>query len=189
MADRHRSFSPCGAQALPKAPRRASALQKRASACPNTLAAPFSLSPSPRAAPCPQQAPPLPTVRRHHCARLPLRKRVAQSACSLTVVFSTFSTSPSVQSSLGKGESSVFFHHRHGCPRRSWHSMRPAVLAPLPSLLCLALGSRSAAEARRVALSGCDAVASPEPAVPWPSVAVAIATPSSCVSSCNKGFP
>ena len=145
----------------------------------------FPLSHSPRAAPCPQQAPPLPTARRRRRARSPPRKRVAQSVSSLAVVFSTLSTSPSGQSSLGKGESSVFFHHRHGCPRQSWRSTRLVVLAPLPSLLCLALGSRSAAVARRVALSGCDAVASSEPAVPWPSAAVAIATPSSCVSSCK----
>ena len=118
----------------------------------------FPLSPSPRTAPCPQQAPPLPTMCRHPRARLPPRKRVAQSVSSLGVVFSTLSTSPSGQSSLGKGESSVFFHRRHGCPRQSWRSTRPAVLAPLPSLLCLTLGSRSAAEACRVTLSGYDAV-------------------------------
>ena len=55
MADRRRSCSPRGAHALPKPPRRASALQKRASACPNAPPAPFaSLSPSSRAAPSPR---------------------------------------------------------------------------------------------------------------------------------------
>ena len=57
--------------------------------------------------------------------------------------------------------------------------MRPALLAPLPSLLCLALGLRSTEEAHRVTVRGCDAVSSPEPALPWPRAAMLVATPCS----------
>ena len=124
-------------------------------------------------------APLVPTEHRRCLSSSPLQKCAGRLAPRLAVIPSPLSIVQLSQSSLGKGQSSVFFHHRHGCPRRSWCSTRPAILTPLPLLLYLALGSRSAAEARRVALSGCDAVASSEPAVPWPSAAVAIATPSS----------
>ena len=67
--------------------------------------------------------------------------------------------------------------------------MRPALLASSYPLLCLALGLRSTEEARRVTVRGRDAVALSEPAMPWPSTAMAIATPSSCVISCNRWFP
>ena len=147
----------------------------------------FPLSPSPRAALCPQQAPPLPTTRRRRRAHLPPRKRVAQSVSSLAVVFSTFSTSPSVQSSLGKDERVVFFHRRRGCSRRRWRSTRPAILTPLPSLLYLALGHRSTAEARRVSHSRRSAVISPELAMPRPCAAVLIANPGSRAKSINQG--
>ena len=148
----------------------------------------FPLSSSPRAAPCPQQAPPLPTARRRHRAHSPPRKRVAQSISSLAVVFSTFSTSPSVQSSLGKDERVVFFHRHRGYSRQRWRSIRPAVLTPLPSLLYLALGHRSTAKARRVSRSRRSAVISPEPAMPRPCAAVLIANPGSHANSFNLGF-
>jgi len=156
-----------------------------------SLSAPrhFPLSPSPRAAPSHRSRPPLPTARRRRRARSPPQKRVAPFTLSLAVIPSPVSTVQSCQSSLGKGQSSVFFHRRHGCSRRSWRSTRPAFLAPLPLLLRLMLGSRNTVVARRVALLGCDAVSSSEPAVPWPSAAVAIATPASGVNSCNRRFP
>ena len=60
VADRRRSCSPRGIHALPMPPCRASALQKKASACPTHSPAPFaSLSPSSRAAPS-HSRPPLP---------------------------------------------------------------------------------------------------------------------------------
>ena len=185
MADQLRRCSPSGAQALLRAPRRASVLQKRASSCPNALTAPFpSLAFSARSA-VSAAAPPLPTARRRRRARSPPRKRVAQSISSLAVVFSTLSTSPSVQSSLGKDERVVFFHRRRGCSCRRWRSMRPAVLAPLTSLLYLALGPRSAAEARRVTVRGYNAVVSPEPAMPRPCAAIARCQPCSHSTSFN----
>jgi len=183
MADRSRSFSPRGAHDKPRPPRRVLELQMKAT--PRH----FPLSPSPRAAPSHRSRPPLPTARRRRRARSPPQKRVAPFTLSLAVIPSPVSTVQSCQSSLGKGQSSVFFHRRHGCSRRSWRSTRPAFLAPLPLLLRLMLGSRNTVVARRVALLGCDAVSSSEPAVPWPSAAVAIATPASGVSSCNRRFP
>ena len=66
--------------------------------------------------------------------------------------------------------------------------MRLALLAPLPSLLCLALGPVHATDARRVTHSSLGAVVSSEPIKPRPSAAVAIATPSSYVISCNRWF-
>ena len=154
---------------------------------PDRVAAPFSHL-SPLTAPS-QSRPPLPTEHRRCHSSSPLQKRAGHLARSLAVIPSATSTSQPGRLCLGKDEFVVSFHRRRGCSRRRWCSAWPALLAPLPSHLCLALGSRNAAVARRVALSGCDAVASSEPAVPWPSAAVAIATPSSCVSSCKSGFP
>ena len=114
MADRLRRGSPRGVHALPTPPRRASALQKRASACPTHSPAPFaSLSPSPRAAPS-YSRPPLPTERPHRRARSSLQKCAGHLAPSLAVISSTSSTSPSIQLCLGKGEIAVSFHRRHG---------------------------------------------------------------------------
>jgi len=124
--------------------------------------------------------PPLPTEHRRRCARRPPRKRVAPSACSLAVVSSTFSTPPSVHSSLGKGESPVSFHRLRGCSHRRWRSARPALLAPLPSLLCLVLGPVLATNARRVTHSSPGAVrrsrSSRGRALPWLSPLPLLAT-------------
>ena len=57
--------------------------------------------------------------------------------------------------------------------------MRPAILAPLPSLLCLELGLVHATNARRVTLSSRGAVVSPEPAMPWPCATMLVANPGS----------
>ena len=144
------------------------------------------LSPSPRAVPSHSSRPPLPTARHRRHARSPPQKQVAQSVSSLAVVSYTFSTPPSVRLRRGKGKIAASSHRRHGCSRRRCCSTRTTATVTLPSLLCLALGSRNATVARRVALSGYDAVASSEPAVPWPSAAVAIATPSSHCNHCNR---
>jgi len=113
---------------------------------PDRVAAPFSHL-SPLTAPS-QSRPPLPTEHRHCRSSSPLQKRAGRLAPRLAVIPSPLSTVQSSQSSLGKGQSSVFFHRCHGCPRRSWCSTRPAILASLPLLLCLALGHRNTAEAR-----------------------------------------
>ena len=154
---------------------------------PDRVAAPFSHL-SPLTAPS-QSRPPLLTEHRRCRSSSPLQKRAGHIARSLAVIPSATSTSQPGRLCLGKDEFVVSFHRRRGCSRQRWCPARSALLASLPSRLCLALGSRNAAVARRVALSGCDAVASSEPAVPWPSAAVAIATPSSCISSCKSGFP
>jgi len=154
---------------------------------PDRVAAPFSHL-SPLTAPS-QSRPPLPTEHRRCRSSSPLQKRTGHLARSLAVIPSATSTSQPGRLCLGKDEFIVSFHRRRGCSRRRWRSAWLAVLASLPSLLCLALGLRSTEEARRVTVRGRDAVASSEPAVPWPSAAVAIATPSSCVSSCKSGFP
>ena len=117
-------------------------------------------------------APSVPTKHRRYRSSSPLQKRTGRLAPLLAVIPSPLSTVQSSQSSLGKGQSSVFFHRRHGCPRRSWCSTRPAILASLPLLLCLALGSRSAAEARRVTNSSRDAVVSPEHRLTAPPSAI-----------------
>ena len=97
---------------------------------------------------------------RHH------KNASANLFCSFVVLFSTSSTSPSIQLCLGKGEIAVFFHRRRGCCRRRWRSTRPVAIVAFPSYLFLALGPRSAAEARRVTIRGCDAIVSPEPTMP-----------------------
>ena len=114
MADRLRRRSPRGVHALPRSPRHASALQKRASAYPNALTAPLPLSRLHRAPHRAVATPPFPTKHRRRRARSPPRKRVAQSTSSLAVIFSTSSTSPSCQFGLGKGKIAVSFHRRHG---------------------------------------------------------------------------
>jgi len=67
-------------------------------------------------------------------ACLPPRKRVAQFTQSCAVVVSTLSTSPSGQSSLGKGVFAVFPIAAITGPRRSWRSTRPAATVVLPYL-------------------------------------------------------
>ena len=57
--------------------------------------------------------------------------------------------------------------------------MRPAILAPLPSLLCLELGPVHATDAHRVTLLSRGAVVSSEPAMPWPCAAMLVANPGS----------
>ena len=91
------------------------------------------LSPSPRAAPSHSSRPPLPTARRRRRARSPPRKRVAQPTCSLAVVFSTFSTPPSVRLRRGKGKIAASSHRRHGCSRRRCCSTRTTATVTLPS--------------------------------------------------------
>jgi len=176
MADRCRGCSPRGAHALPTPPRRASALQKKASACPTHSPAPFaSLSPSPRAAPS-HSRPPLLRLR---LACSPSQKRVAQLISSFAVIPSTTSTVQSSHSSQGKGVFAILPTAAMAGARRSWCSTRPAVLAPSHPVLCLALGHRNTTEARRVTVRGCVAVSSPEPAMPWLCAAVSVADPSS----------
>ena len=114
MADRLRRRSPRGVHALPRSPRRASALQKRASACPNALTAPLPLSRLLRAQRQVHGHPPFLTTHRRHRACSPPRKRVAQLVCGFAVIPSTFSAPPSIQLYLGKGEIVVSFHRRHG---------------------------------------------------------------------------
>ena len=102
-----------------------------------SLSAPrhFPLSPSPRAAPRHSSPPPLPAERRRHRARTPPRKRVAPSACSLSVTSSTSSTSQPGQSSLGKGVFAVLPHRSHGgsSPELALHAAScPRALSTLP---------------------------------------------------------
>ena len=117
-------------------------------------------------------APSVLTEHRRCRSSSPLQKRVGRLAPRLAVIPSPLSTVQSSQSSLGKGQSSVFFHRRHGCPRQSWRSTRPAILTSLPLLLCLALVSRSATEARKVTNSSHDAVVSPEHRLTAPPSAI-----------------
>ena len=154
---------------------------------PDRVAAPFSHL-SPLTAPS-QSRPPLPTEHRRCHSSSPLQKRAGHLARSLAVIPSATSTSQPGRLCLGKDEFVVSFPRRRGCSRRRWRPAWPALLAPLPSLLCLTLGLRSTEEARRVTVRGHDAVVSSEPVKPRPSAAVAIATPSSCVISCNRWFP
>ena len=63
--------------------------------------------------------------------------------------------------------------------------MWPVATVAFPSYLFLALGPRSAAEARRVTIRGCDAVVSPEPAMPRPCTAMLVAHPGSHANSIN----
>ena len=60
--------------------------------------------------------PPFLIERRRRRARSSLQKRTGHLAASLTVIPSTFSTPPSIQLCLGKGEIAVSFHRRHGRP-------------------------------------------------------------------------
>ena len=122
-------------------------------------------------------------------ASSPLQKRAGRPARSLAVISSTTSTFQPRRLRLGKGVIASSSTAAMAGPRRSWRSTRPAVLAPFHPLLCLALGHRNPTEARRVTSSGCVAVSSPEPAVPWLCAAVLVATPSSHVLSCNRWFP
>jgi len=123
--------------------------------------------------------PPFPTEHRRHRARSSLQKRAGHLAASVAVISSTTSTFQPRRLRLGKGVIASSSTAAMAGPRRSWRSTRPAVLAPFHPLLCLALGHRNPTEARRVTSSGCVAVSSPEPAVPWLCAAVLVATPSS----------
>ena len=144
---------------------------------PDRVAAPFShLSPLTALS---QSRPPLPTEHRRCRSSLPLQKHAGHLARSLAVIPSATSTSQPGRLCLGKDEFVVSFHRRRGCSRRRWRSARPALLAPLPSLLCLELGPVNPTEARRVTVRGYVAVSSPEQAVPWPCAAVSVANPSS----------
>ena len=157
----------------------------KASACPTESSAPFALCAQRQAA----AAPLVPTERRRCLARSPLQKRAGHLVPRFTVISSTTSTFQPGRLRLGKGVIASSSTAAMAGPRRSWRSTRPAVLAPFHPLLCLALGHRNPTEARRVTSSGCVAVSSPEPAVPWLCAAVLVATPSSHVLSCNRWFP
>ena len=150
MADRRRSCSPRGAHALPKSPRRASELQKKASACPTHSPALFALFRLHRAQRRAAAAPPFPTERRRCLVRSPLQKCAGHLAPSFAVIPSTPSTFQSVHLSLGKGVITIFFTAAMAGPRRSWRSMRPTTTAAFPSLLSLALAAVCDAKACRV---------------------------------------
>ena len=146
MADRCRSCSPRGVHALPTPPRRASALQKKASACPTRSPAPFTFPSSPpRAAASATAAMEL----RHHLAHAPPQEHVAQFALSLTVFLSTSSTSPSCQFGLGKGQIAVSSTAAMAGPHRNWCSTQPTATVAFPSSLSHALAAACATDARR----------------------------------------
>ena len=63
--------------------------------------------------------------------------------------------------------------------------MRPVATVAFPSYLFLALGPRSAVEARRVTIRGCNTIVSPEPAMPWPCAAMLVANLGSHANSIN----
>ena len=150
MADRRRSCSPRGAHALSKSPRRASELQKKASACPTHSPAPsHSFAFTARSTEA-VAAPPVPTEHRRCFARSPLQKHAGHLAPSFTVISSTTSTFQSVHLSLGKGEIAISSTAAMAGPHRSWRSMRPTFTMTFPSLLSLALATVCDAEARRV---------------------------------------
>ena len=103
---------------------------------PDRVAAPFShLSPLTALS---QSRPPLPTEHRRCRSSSPLQKRAGRLAPRLAVIPSPLSTVLSSQSSLGKGQSSVFFRRRHGCPRWrccvTWTTA--TVILPSPPLPC-----------------------------------------------------
>ena len=80
--------------------------------------------------------PPLPTEHRSRRARTPPRKRVAPSACSLTVFPSITSTVPSSRLSLGKSVFAVFPHRSHGgsSPELALHAANYPRVVPSPPL-------------------------------------------------------
>ena len=161
----------------------------KANACPTHSPAPFPLFRLHHAQRRAAAAPPFPTERRHSLVHSPLQKCASHLAPSFVVIPSTTSTFQSGHLKFGKGVIAISSTAAMAGPRRSWRSTRPAILAPFHPLLCLALGHRNPTEARRVTSSGCVAVSSPEPAVPWLCAAVLVATPSSHVLSCNRWFP
>ena len=87
-------------------------------------------------------APSVLTEHRRCRSSSPLQKRVGRLAPRLAVIPSPLSTVLSSQSSLGKGQSSVFFRRRHGCPRWrccvTWTTA--TVILPSPPLPCARSG-------------------------------------------------
>jgi len=79
--------------------------------------------------------PPLPTEHRSCRACTPPRKRVAPSACSLSVTSSTSFTSQPGHSSLGKGVFTVLPHRSHGgsSPELALHAANYHRRLPIPS--------------------------------------------------------
>ena len=141
---------PHGRHALSKSPRRASELQKKASACPTHSPAPsHSFAFTARSTEA-TAAPLVPTEHRRCLARSPLQKRVGHLAPRFAVISSTTSTFQPGRLRLGKGVIASSSTAAMAGPHRSWRSTRPTATAAFPSLLSLALAAVCDAEARRV---------------------------------------